>query len=156
MKKLLGIRYIFIIGIIFTGINSLFFLVGSVIEAIHGYQIFFEYGLDNPDQKPGVYLLKSLDMFLVSMVFLIFALGILRIFILNDNEEEKMPGWLHLANFKDLKVLLWETILVTLVVFTFTEVVSAKEILKWQTLIMPGVILLLTLSLAIMKMSKKD
>jgi len=67
-----------------------------------------------------------------------------------------MPGWLHLANFKDLKLLLWETILVTLVVFTFTEVVSAKEILKWQTLIMPGVILLLTLSLAIMKMSKKD
>ncbi len=156
MKKLLGIRYIFIIGIIFTGINSVFFLVGSVLEAIHGYKIFFEYGMDNPDQKPGVYLLKSLDLFLVSMVFLIFALGILRIFIIGSDQHEKMPEWMNLSNFKDLKVLLWETILVTLVVFTFTEMVSAKEVMQWQMLIMPGVILLLTLSLAIMKMSKKD
>jgi len=75
MKKLLVYVIFFIIGIIFTGINSLFFLTGCVLEAIHGYKIFFEYGLDNPDQKPGVYLLKSLDMFLVSMVFLIFCAG---------------------------------------------------------------------------------
>jgi uncharacterized membrane protein YqhA len=125
------------------------------MESIHGYKIFFKDGLDG-NERPGVYLLEGLDLFLVSMVFLIFALGIIRIFThYNTTEDENLPRWLRIKDFKELKVLLWETILVTLVVFTFTRIISNKEVLQWNTLIIPSVVLILMLSLFLMKRSEK-
>jgi uncharacterized membrane protein YqhA len=121
---------------------------------MHGYKIFFQQGL-NGEERPGVYLLRGLDLFLVSMVFLIFALGILSIFINYHNADEKLPDWLKIGNFKGLKILLWETVLVTLVVFSFTNVITAKESLQLNDLILPGVILILTLALFLLKRIEK-
>ena len=99
--------------------------------------------------------MKGLDLFLVSMVFLIFALGIMRIFTHYKTSDEDLPGWLRINDFKELKILLWETVIVTLVVFTLTELVNSKQSLKTDALIMPGVILLLTVSLFLMKKNDK-
>jgi uncharacterized membrane protein YqhA len=103
--------------------------------------------------KPGLYLLKGLEHFLISMVFMIFALGILKLFIFDQTSEEHIPTWLKIDEFKELKVLLWESILVTLVVFTLDKLVSATEVLTWNASIFPGVILVLTASLYLMKKS---
>ncbi|HLO82293.1 MAG TPA: hypothetical protein VK166_15120 [Chitinophagaceae bacterium] len=67
--------------------------------------------------------------------------------------DAHVPSWLKIDDFKELKVLLWETILVTLVVFTLTKVASAKEVLTWDAMILPGVILALTGSLFLMRKS---
>lgn len=120
------------------------------MECINGYKIIIEHGMSE-ELRPGMYMLKGLELFLVSMVFMIFALGILRLFIVYHVKDEHTPSWLKIDDFKELKVLLWETILVTLVVFTLSKVVSAKEVLTWNALILPCVILALTGSLFLMK-----
>jgi uncharacterized membrane protein YqhA len=121
---------------------------------VHGYKIFLEDGL-NGEERPGVFLLHGLDLFLVSMVFLIFGLGILSIFINYHKVDGNLPDWLKIENFKGLKILLWETVLVTLVVFSFTGIISSKESLQWNALILPGIILILTIGLFLMKRSQK-
>ena len=153
-NKILRVRYVFLIAVIFTLLNSLFFLVVGVIESIHGYMLFYEHGLEG-EHRPGVYLLKGLDLFLVSMVFLIFALGIMRIFTHYHSNDENLPGWLRINDFKELKILLWETVIVTLVIFTLTEIITSKQSLKPDALILPGVILILTVSLFLMKRNDK-
>jgi uncharacterized membrane protein YqhA len=125
-------------------------MFGGVMECIKGYKLIINYGMSE-ELKPGMYLLKGLELFLVSMVFMIFALGMLRLFIVYHAHNEQVPSWLKIENFKELKVLLWETILVTLVVFTLTKVASDSEVLTWNALILPGVILALTGSLFLMK-----
>jgi uncharacterized membrane protein YqhA len=130
----------------------MFFMFGGVLECIKGYKMILAHGMSE-ELKPGMYLLRGLELFLVSMVFLIFALGMLRLFIVYHADDEHVPAWLKIENFKELKVLLWETILVTLVVFTLTKVASAMEVLTWNALILPGVILALTGSLFLMKKS---
>lgn len=154
INKILRFRYVYLIAVVFTLFNSLFFLIAGVLESLHGYKIFFEYGLKG-EERPGAYLLGGLDLFLVSMVFLIFALGILSIFINYHKADENLPDWLKITNFKGLKILLWETVLVTLVVFSFTRILTSKESLQWGALILPGVILILTLALFLMKRSEK-
>lgn len=154
INKILWFRYVFLIAVFFTLLNSLFFLAAGVLESVQGYKIFLQHGLKG-EERPGVYFLAGLDLFLVSMVFLIFALGILNIFIHYHKVDENLPDWLKIANFKELKILLWETVLVTLVVFTLTEIGTSRESLKWDSLILPGIILLLTLSLYLMKRNDK-
>ena len=133
-NKILLVRYIFLVAVFFTLLNSFFFLIGGVIESIHGYRLFFEHGLEG-ENRPGAYLLKGLDLFLVSMVFLIFAFGIMRIFTHYQSADENLPGWLRIKDFKELKILLWETVIVTLVVFTLTEIVTSRQSLKPDALI---------------------
>ena len=154
INKILRFRYVFLIAVVFTLLNSLFFLCAGVIESVHGYKLFLEHGL-NGEERPGVFLLQGLDLFLVSMVFLIFGLGILSIFINYHNVDENLPDWMKIGNFKGLKILLWETVLVTLVVFSFTKIITTKEALKWDALIFPLVILVLTLGLFLLKRSTK-
>lgn len=149
-NKILLVRYIFLVAVFFTLLSSFFFLIVGVVESIHGYRLFLEHGLEGED-RPGVYLLKGLDLFLVSLVFLIFAFGIMRIFTHYQSSDENLPGWLKIKDFKELKILLWETVLVTLVIFTFTEFVTSRASLKLDALIMPGVILILSVSLFLMK-----
>lgn len=154
IKQLLKIRYISLIAVFFTLLNSLVFMAAGVYESVKGYKMFLEHGVSD-EHRPGVYVLKGLDLFLVSMVFMIFGLGILRIFTHHKQDEQDLPGWLKIDNFKQLKVLLWETIIVTMVVFCFTEMATSRTALTLNSLFMPGVILLLTIALALMKRQDK-
>lgn len=149
-KKLLYVRYLFVIVVIFMMLNSLFFIIGGVIESIEGVRLFISHGLDE-EKKPGLKLLKGLDLFLISMVFMIFAIGIVRLFGIYSDDKDELPSWLNIHSFKELKVLLWETILVTLVVFTLTSIATDRSGLHWEMLILPGVILILSLSLYFMR-----
>ena len=149
-KKLLYVRYLFVIVVIFMMLNSLFFDIGGVIESIEGVRLFISHGLDE-EKKPGLKLLKGLDLFLISMVFMIFAIGIIRLFGIYNDKNDELPSWLNIHSFKELKVLLWETILVTLVVFTLTSIATDRSGLHWEMLILPGVILILSLSLYFMR-----
>jgi uncharacterized membrane protein YqhA len=136
------------VAVVITFINAIFFLITGVEDAIHGYQEVFkaeEHG------RPGIHFVESLDAFMVSLVFLIFSLGIMRIFTHYHTEDNKLPAWLRINSFTELKVLLWETILVTLVILTVSVLITNLHALNWQLLIPPGVTLILSLSLYLMK-----
>jgi uncharacterized membrane protein YqhA len=129
-------------------------MVGGVIESVHGYKAFLNEGI-NKDEHPGMYLLKGLDLFLVSIVFLIFALGLMRLFTHYHHTEEDLPPWLKIDSFKELKILLWETIIVTMVVFTLTQIASLKNTLTLDVLILPGTVFILSISLYFVKKEDK-
>ena len=149
-------RFVFILGVFFTLLGSLFFLVGGVADSIKGFAALFQYGFEGMEEhKPGLQILKGLDLFLVSIVFMILGLGILKIFVLSHVPFTDLPDWLNIKNFKELKILLWETILVTLVVFCLTGLVSTQDALTWNVLILPAVIFVLSLSLFLMKKGEK-
>lgn len=158
MKYLLRIRYIYIIAVVVTLLNSIFFLISGVIESIHGFEIFFRKLVRGEPILIGIYFMESLDRFLVAFVFMIFSLGIWKLFFVKNNEADYLPDWLKIESFKDLKILLWETILVTMVVFTISMVVkttSAKGAtilsLGWGALVLPTIILALSVSLYLMR-----
>ena len=69
------------------------------------------------ESHPGLSILESLDVFLVALVFLIFALGIAKLFLPEPSEKGglRLPNWMQIQNFTQLKLLLWEAVLTTLV-----------------------------------------
>ncbi len=153
-NKLLKARYLFIIAVFFLLLNSLTFLVVGVVKTIHGYVEFAELGFKaTEDSKPGLYILGGFDAFLISMIFLVVGLAIARIFIFDKIETDQLPDWLNVHTIKDLKVLLWETILVTLVVLCITQVVRHPPD-SWNELVYPLFILILSLALYLKKLGE--
>ena len=94
--------------------------------------------------------MNGLDAFMLSIIFMIFGLGIGRLFLFDETPDEKVPTWLRFHDLKGLKVLIWEAILVTLVIFSLHGLLT-PEGLSLKTLILPGAILILTLSLFLMR-----
>ena len=148
IEKFLRLRLVFMVTVVVTFINSIFFIVNGVKHAYHGYE---EVLTGEEHGRPGLHFVESLDAFMVSLVFLIFSLGIMRIFTHYHTEDDKLPAWLRINSFIELKVLLWETILVTLVILTVSVLVTNLHELKWELLILPCITLILSLSLYLMK-----
>jgi len=100
-------------------------------------------------------LLKTIDMFLLAIVFFVFSLGILVLF--QDSESlipVKLPEWLRIKTFIQLKVTLWEAILTTLVVSYLAGLAEKKFAnlpFDLYDLIIPGAIFLIALSLYFLK-----
>ncbi|MBZ5856081.1 YqhA family protein [Flavihumibacter profundi] len=154
-KKILNIRFFILLGVAFTLINALLFIIGGALESIKGYMIFYQYGFEE-EKSIGIYFLKGLDFFLVGIVFMIFALGIMKIFTHDQIPDDNLPEWLKIKSFKELKILLWETILLTMVVFCLTLIRSSKESIKWDLLVLPAIILVLTVSFYLVKGKKEE
>jgi len=107
------------------------------------------------DTHPGLMLLESLDVFLVAIVFFIFAIGIAVLFLAKPKEDGsstlQLPKWLNINNFTDLKLLLWEAVLTTLVVYFVSDIIKKDGHYDWTILLLPGAILLLTVSTFLLK-----
>jgi uncharacterized membrane protein YqhA len=137
---------VFASGIVLTGIG------------IYDFALVFVYlakGAEHTTSLMAIGLLHTVDIFLVAIVFFVLALGF---FILFDNEEThtavKLPEWLHVKNFTQLKIILWEAILTTLVVSWLADLVEKEisgAILDIHSLIIPAGILIIALSLFVLK-----
>lgn len=155
MSKILRLRYIFVIVSIFSFISSLFFIGIGVTEALHAFSIVFAAMGGGPWDNPGVILVESLDKFLIAVLFYIFGVGMIKLFLPELFQGTDLPKWLDIKGIKELKVLLWETILVTLVILSVTSMVAHTDSLTWDALILPSIIAILSLSLFLMR-SKID
>jgi len=105
-------------------------------------------------ERPGLELLHSLDTLFISMVLIVLALGMAKLFLRNPEERDdaKLPVWLRIESITELKVLLWETILTTLLIVAMSDVSAALyEPTTWTILITPTAVLILALSLFFMK-----
>lgn len=146
-RKLLSIRYIILVAVCIFFLNSVFFIIGGTVFSVKGYIEFARNGfIPNETYNPGLYILKGLDAFMLAIIFIIFGLGIARLFLFNNASEDQIPSWLRFHEMKGLKVLLWETILVTLVIYCLQILLTHKE-LSLELLILPGAILLLAVAL---------
>lgn len=144
-------------------INIMAFLVfgaGLVLAllGIYEWATAFTHFNENIHHIPGligITLLKGVDLFLLAIVFFVFSLGLLLLF--NYTEEElpvQLPKWLRIKNFIELKVILWEAILTTLVISYLAKLVELKmEGIEYNVhhLIIPAAILIIAISLFFLK-----
>ena len=134
---------------VFTFLNALVFVGISVYHSVHAYDLIFT---GRMNERPGVYLAESLDTFLLAIVFIIFAIGIGKLFVPESKLLEKIKiHWLEPKDFSDLKTILWGAVLTTLVVLFATMVVSQMDNMTWDLLIIPAAVLLIAVALKMMK-----
>ncbi len=151
IHKLLRIKFVISIAVFFTSLSSLFFIASGVVRSVEGYLGYFQTAFNvHNEVKPGLSLLEGLDSFIVALVFLIFSMGMAKLFLFDHIKNDDLPKWLHVDDLKELKILLWETILVALVVIFITHTIKAEP-QAWEALIFPIIILILSASLYLVK-----
>ncbi len=100
---------------------------------------------------PGLKLLHALDMFLFGFLFIVFSLGFSQLFLpeskLSNALEGITPNWLQVENFTELKLILWETLLTTLVVMFVEQIFKNEGHYNWQMALIPVSIFLISLSI---------
>ena len=153
-EHLLKIRYVAVVIVILAVLHAVAFLVLGTKVAIQAYAHILQGGA-SAELRPGLELLHSLDFLFVSLVLMVLALGIAKLFLLGPNvDESRLPSWLRLHSITELKVLLWETVLTTLLIASLPGLVSGLfGQLNWTVLVTPAAILVLALSLYFMKKS---
>lgn len=147
--------------VIIKTIALIVFVSGVVFVVLGGYDFFHSFSHLGDEGKSGIVgfiaigLLRSVDLFLVAIVFFVFSLGLLVLF--NKDEAAfpaRLPAWLRIRDFIQLKVLLWEAILTTLVVSYLAGLAERRLSggqLAVHDLIIPGAILLIAVSLFFLK-----
>ena len=112
MQRLLHISILLVV--FFTFINAMVFFglgiyhsVLAYIDIVHGHW----------EKHPGIILVESLDRFLFGFVFIIFSVGLSRLFLSESTflKNYELP-WLKITEFHQLKSLLVSAILVALFV----------------------------------------
>jgi uncharacterized membrane protein YqhA len=165
MKRLLGLKIvllpmifsIFLISIIFS-IRGLWLCIRVMIGLINGENHFQTLSELNGAEPQALLLLESVDSFLLSFVFFIFSFGLYKIFFLNDMVQinNKLPAWLQINTLFELKSLLWQSILTTIVVIFLNNAVSflSHNTLSWNILMLPLAVLILSVALYFLKQSE--
>ncbi|QEE49859.1 YqhA family protein [Flavobacterium alkalisoli] len=140
---------VFVSGIILTGIGIYELVLTFKPESFHT--------ADSSATIIAIGLLKSLDMFLIALVFFIFSVGVYTLFSNSRNNKrilDKVPEWLMINSFIKLKVILWETILTTFLVSYLAGIAEKKfsgEEITVQSLIIPAAIVMLSISMVFLK-----
>src|SRR6187401_2708046 len=129
-------------------IDSIVLVSRGVLMTWHAYRDLTDPTID----RPLIPALEAVDLFFLALVFLIMAIGLVQLFV-GDIRLVRLPAlaWLKIQSFTALKVLLWDTFLVTLLVLFVTRLILVDTI-NWEVLILPGAILMLTVSSYLLKM----
>lgn len=141
----------FLIAIIFIGVGTYEMVQG--IEGIIRGQI-------HTQSAPAIKLLEALDIFLIAFLFLISSIGFAQLFLpkpsrIADALEKITPEWLVVENFIELKLILWDTVLTTLVVMFVNQVYHLSGNFSWNLVILPLAILIIASSKFVMKFGQK-
>lgn len=160
LNKVLLLRYISLVAVIFSFIGSGFMFFMGASKTIKSFGIYFNLQGETQTHEhltnsslTMISLIESLDAFLFALVLLIFAYGIFQIFILKRPIETTEPqlAWLNIHNISQLKMMLIEVIIVILFVFFLKYTLLHFTEASWEMLILPISILLLSISLYILK-----
>ncbi len=127
----------------------------GIVDMGHALWHFVESPGEVLGRTVGVGMLKAVDLFLLAIVLFVFSFGLLILF--NNKPEDalplNLPKWLHIKNFMELKVILWEAILTTMLVSFLSGAAQRNMIVqpKLEDLIVPAAILIIAVSLYFLK-----
>lgn len=142
MNRVLQLAVLIVSATMFA--NFLFIACIGVYKTFHAYAILYSDGISG---KPGLEIVESLDLFLVSLVFLILSIGFMKLFYPEFRGIDKIQlPWLKIDDFFQLKYLTWNAILLTLLITFGTHVLRATGPLDWTMLIIPASVLLFSIS----------
>lgn len=155
MRFFFQIRYMAVIAVISALAGALLlFLIGGfrTVEAFSIILHLKEVTGNDPSQMAVVFIIESLDNFLLGFVLLYFAYSTYFLFIakgtsLEEREKIDMPQWLQVEGLGHMKRVLLEVILVLLAVFFLKLVIVEEGSFEWTMLIIPITILGIAISL---------
>jgi len=105
-------------------------------------------------ERPLLPALEAVDVFFMAIAFFIGAVGLVQLFIGDLHFLKDVSfAWMRVESYTQLKLLLWDTFLVTLLVLFLTRIFAAQT-MGWDMLILPGAILMLTVSSFLLKKGK--
>ena len=129
-------------------INVLAMLTLNILRAVHAYADLFKGGL----HRPGLEIMELVDGLLMVLLLLIMTIGFLKLFLPDSKISRAIDlPWLRINSFSQLKMLLIETILTTLVVLFATHVVKSDGNLKWEDIMIPVAVFLFALTIKFVK-----
>lgn len=159
MRFFFQIRYMAIIAVISALVGALLlFLVGGwrTVEAFLIVLGLIDAIGQESSQTAVIFIIESLDNFLLGFVLLYFAYSTYFLFIaekMSSEAKEKvdMPDWLKVEDLGHMKRVLLEVILVLLAVFFLKLIIVEEDALEWTVLIIPATIVAIALSLKLVK-----
>ena len=157
MKTLFNLLTIIIIIIVVFFFAAGVFITGlGIYDFSHAFHFFDQSGEHGSVQYATLSLLKAVDLFLLAIVLFVFSFGLMVLF--NNKTEQalpqNLPTWLKVKNFIELKVILWEAVLTTLVISYLAYLAELRvegKAITFQDLTVPGAILLIAVSLFFLK-----
>ena len=164
VKYFSSFRFISLVAVLGSLLGSvLMFVIGSTkvyfayVAYFLGYKPITGLGDLKGSDIATAYLIKSLDAFLIALVLFIFAYGVYWIFIFQKTEEiESDPlKTVRISTISQLKKILAEVIIIILFVKFLEIALINLNSLRWELLIMPGSILLLSISLKFLELKEK-
>lgn len=136
------------------GLMCLILAVDAIMLVARGVMMTAEAYMDmgNPAlERPLLPALEAVDLFFMALAFFIMAIGLAQLFVGDLPLLKQFSfAWLRIENFIQLKLLMWDTFLVTMFVLFVTRLVRA-ETLDWSLLVLPSAILMLTISSFLLK-----
>ena len=149
MHRVLNLAILLVVFITF--INALVFFGLGVYYSITAY---VEIVKGDSELHPGIVMIEALDRFLIGFVFIIFSVGLSRLFLSEATflKSYDLP-WLKITEFAQLKTILISALLVALFV-AWTPVaikVAQQEQTEWTALIFPGCLLLVAIAAKFIK-----
>ena len=153
VKLLLNPRWLAVVIALCGALHSLAFVALGVIRGVQGYQLIFHGPPWSGEESPGIYIAKSIDAFLLALVFFVFSIGVLELFASQQESPglENVPAWMRVKSLSELKFLIWEAILAALVVASVESLVVSSHEIRWTALIVPLALLILAMGLFLAK-----
>jgi uncharacterized membrane protein YqhA len=153
IRFLLRARYLAVVVVFVFLIHALGLIAVGTLRGFQAYRLMISGEEWAGADRPGIHIAESVDALLFSLILFVLAMGTASLFLTNegDGNERRIPAWMRVHNLSGLKMLLWEAILMTLVVQTLVGFISEMENLRWQLLILPTAILILSAGLYLTK-----
>jgi uncharacterized membrane protein YqhA len=163
-KYFSSFRFISLVAVLGSLLGSiLMFIIGGT-KIYYAYAAYF-WGFQPPTDLGGLkgsdiataYLIKSFDAFLIALVLFIFAYGVYWIFVFQKTEKAGSDPLksVRITTISQLKKILAEIIIIILFVKFLEIALINLNNLRWELLVMPGSILLLSLSLKFLELKDK-
>ena len=139
-----------------VGLICIILVMNSVALVLRGVMLTYEayhQAIVHPEvDRPLLPTLEAVDLFFMALAFFIVAIGLAQLFIGDMTLLKDLSfSWLRIESFGSLKLLLWDTFLVTLFMLFITRLVAAQS-LSWDLLVLPCAILMLTISSYLLKL----
>ncbi len=151
IEKLFSLKYVALLIASLLMITGLTGICLGVLSGFHAFMVLIG-GLEG---RVGLYLIESIDQLLFSLVVMILAAGIYKLFVGNEDTFSNSLVLKNIGNFKELKILLWETMLLTMTIWAALGFFMDDEV-TYEQLILPASILLLALSLYIVRGKERE
>jgi uncharacterized membrane protein YqhA len=156
VKLLLNLRWLAVVIALFAALNALALTAVGILRAIHGYHLILMGPPWSGDELPGVHLARSIDAFLVAMVFVVFSIGTTTLFLAREGDHtlDAVPAWMRVRDLAELKFLIWEAILAAIVVASVEQMVIDGPGIAWTALVLPAAALILAAGLFLARRSR--